>query len=654
MKYLFVTLLVFFFFMNHSLAQPYRLNSPNDRLSIIINSQNGISWSAQLDEKEVIPSCKISMILSDDRLLGSTEIVNSETLSNNQIVWPVVPTKAAELRDHYNQLTLTFKENHQLIFRAYDAGIAYRFVDNNTKAIKVLDEKMELEFPSGTFSYFPKEESMYSHNERTYLQKGLDSLNENDFCSLPVMFETPDTLNILFTESALYEYPGMFLKGSEDNTLQTQFPPFVLEAIPNTESSPDRNQFITKEAKYIAKTSGSKAFPWRVFMISDDPGTFLENDLVFLLSEENQLENTDWINPGKVAWDWYNANNIFGVDFKSGLNTKTYKYYIDFAAENGIEYVILDEGWTKSTTQILAFNPEMDVPELIRYGNEKNVGIILWVLWKPLNENLEKILDTYSNWGAKGIKVDFMQRSDQYVVSSYEQIAMEAAKRGLLVDFHGAFKPSGIRRKYPNLLTYEGVKGNEHNKWSADITPIHTTTIPFIRMAAGPMDFTPGSMLNHHEKNYHISFERPVSMGTRCHQVAMYIVFESPLQMMCENPSIYRKEQETVDFITQIPTTWDETIALEAAIGKYVVLARRKEDSWYIAAMTNWESREFEIELDFLKGDFEMILMKDGINADRYAEDYVKETRSVSAGEKINISMAQGGGWAAILKPIGS
>ena len=428
------------------------------------------------------------------------------------------------------------------------------------------------------------------------------------------------------------------------------FPEYVIETVPNRQNYPDRNEIITKEAEYIAKTEGRRAFPWRVFIIGSD-ATLVESNLIYQLSEPTVIQETGWLKPGKVAWDWYNMNNIFGVDFRSGINTDTYKYYIDFASENGIEYVILDEGWTNSTTDILACNPDIDVQELIDYGNSKDVGIILWVLWKPLNENMDEILDTYAGWGAKGIKVDFMQRADQYMVNSYETIAREAAGRQLLVDFHGAFKPAGLERKYPNVLSYEGVKGNENNKWSRDITPEHHMILPFTRMVAGPMDFTPGSMENRNERNFCISFDRPMSMGTRCHQVAMYMVYESPLQMLCENPSIYRKEQETVDFISQIPTVWDETLMLEAAVSDYIIVARRKGDTWYIGAMTDWTPREFRIDLTFLdKGEYSMEYMCDGVNAGRYAEDYKKGISTVVKNQRVSIQLASGGGWAAILK----
>ncbi len=351
-----------------------------------------------------------------------------------------------------------------------------------------------------------------------------------------------------------------------------------------------------------------------------------------------------------MAWDWYNANNIYGVDFKSGLNTATYKYYIDFAAKNNIEYVILDEGWTKSTTDILHVNPDMDVKELISYGTEKGVGIILWVLWKPLDDNQTEILTTYKNWGAKGIKVDFMQRSDQYMVKSYENIAKQCAELELLVDYHGSFKPSGLRRAYPNILNYEGVRGNENNKWSKEITPEHNVTLPFIRMVAGPLDYTPGAMSNAQETNHAIRFGRPMSLGTRAHQVSMYVIYEAPLQMLCESPSRYYEEQETVEFITQIPTTWDKTKVLQASVGNFIAIARKKDDQWYIGAMTDWDERTLKLDLSFLdEGDYRMEIFKDGTNANTFAEDYKIETVTVNKDSKIDAKLAKGGGWTAIL-----
>lgn len=630
-------------------AQSFELKSPDGRIQLAVRIGEGISWSASLDGKVIIEKAEVGMDFSSGPDFGAyPQLKEHSENSFSSMIYPAVPYKDAEIRDEFVQLTLTFKEGYQLYFRAYNDGVAYQFVDEGKGKRNVLSEQVSLTFPAGARSLFPQEESMYSHNERLYLDKSLAEISSGEFCSLPVLFIT-DNAKALFTETALHDYPGMFLRGNGNTTVDAIFPKFVLEAVDN-EKEPDRNQTITKQADYIAEVSGERAYPWRLFIISDDDRTFVESNLSFQLSRPQAIENTKWIRPGKVAWDWYNANNIYGVGFKSGLNTATYKYFIDFAAANGIEYVILDEGWTKSTTEILDFNPDMDVPELIRYGKEKGVELILWVLWKPLDANLVQILETYKSWGVKGVKIDFMQRNDQYMVSSYERIARECARLELLVDFHGAFKPSGLSRMYPNVINYEGVKGSENNKWSKDITPGHNVNLPFIRMAAGPMDYTPGAMANAQEANFAVSFERPMSLGTRAHQVAMYVVYEAPLQMLCESPSRYYKEQETVDFIVKIPTVWDETIVLHGSVGHYIALARRKGDKWYLGAMADWDPRELELSLSFLgEGPYIMEVYKDGANADRFAEDYEKETLAVDRNSKITVKMAPGGGWAAIL-----
>jgi alpha-glucosidase len=631
-------------------AREYKVVSPDKKIELTVNIDDEISWSATYDGKTAVENAVIAMQMTSRNLGESARISRTSSRVIDQIVEPVVPHKFSKINEQANELTIRFRDNFNLVFRAYNDGIAYRFVDTGKHDTEVFHERMDLNFPTGTISYFPEEESIYSHNERFFLKKDLLELGENDFCSMPLLFKTNKGINVLFNETAVHDYPRMFMKGGEGTLMQTQFPKYVLEAVANVNDSPDRNEIITKEANYIAKVEGSRDYPWRVFIIGESDAVLVESKLNFLLAEPNVIENPKWIKPGKVAWDWYNANNIYGVDFESGLNTETYKYYIDFASENGIEYVILDEGWTKSTTEILDYNPDIDVPWLIEYANSKNVDIILWVLWKPLDENTVEILELYKKWGAAGIKVDFMQRSDQYMVSSYERIAREAARLEMLVNYHGAFPPAGLHRKYPNLINYEAVKGSENNKWSDEINPPHNVTIPYTRMAAGPMDYTPGAMINARAANFHISHERPMSLGTRCHQVAMYVIYEAPMQMMCESPSTYRREQETVDFITQIPTVWDETIFIDGKVGEYIVLARRYKDKWYVGAMTDWSARDYELDLSFLPaGEYAMELMRDGVNAHRFAPDYKYEKNEVSSTSKVNISMAPGGGWAAII-----
>lgn len=631
-------------------SQNFEVKSSDDQLNLKVNVDKAITWSVTLNNKEVINKAIAGMDFSSGIDFGNNAQVKTHTIKkHSSTIHPVVPHKDAEIIDEYSELSVVFKGEYELKFRAYNDGVAYQFIDNRKKKREVVSEQFHLNFPEGTRSFFPQETSMYSHNERLYLDKSLQEIQAEDFCSLPVMFTTKNA-KVLYTETALHNYPGMFLKGNGNASVTAKFPKYVLEAVDKKGRVFDRSQEITKEADYIAKTSGNRDYPWRVFIISDDDRTFVESNLTYQLSKPTVIKNTSWIKPGQVAWDWYNDNNVYGVDFKSGINTATYKYFIDFASENGIEYVILDEGWTKSTTEILDFNPDMDVPKLIKYGKEKGVELILWVLWKPLDANLDEILETYKSWGVKGIKVDYMQRNDQYMVNSYERIAKKCAELELLVDFHGSFKPSGLRRTYPNVINYEGVKGGENNKMNERITPDHNVTIPFIRMVAGPMDYTPGAMINKHEKDFMVSFNNPMSQGTRAHQVAMFVVYEAPLQMLCESPSKYYEEQETVDFITKIPTTWDETIVLKGAVGDYIAVARRKENHWYIGAMTDWTARNLELDLNFLnEGDYNIEIYKDGINAEKFAEDYKIETLNINKKTKLIAELASGGGWSAII-----
>jgi alpha-glucosidase len=679
-------------------AQEYNIFSPNTNIEVNLKITNKSCLRVNYKGKKIIDEICIDVKTSDERNFGSnTKIVGTNSITVNENIKLDIPNKDRVIESEFNQLTVKFDVENELIIRVFNDGLAYRFVDNNPESKNIIDEKMDLFFNDNTLTYFPWEESMYTHNERLYNLTKVSSLKQGDFCSLPVMFKLND-VKVLFSESSLYNYPGMFLEKKSENTLSAKFPKYVLETKPaifdptigdqiqiGAEDESDRTQKIVKEANYIAKVEGSKKLPWRVFIIGDDDRIFVESNLITQLSESSRLEDTSWIKPGKVAWDWWNANNIYGVDFKAGINQETYKYYIDFASENNIEYILLDEGWTKSTTQIYEVNPNIQIEALIEYASSKNVGVFLWVLWKPLDKDIEGLLKLYSSWGAAGVKVDFMKRNDQYMIKSYEKIAEIAAKYKILVNFHGAFKPSGIERRWPNVLSYEGVMGNEQNKWKVSnfpfsdniypVDPEHNLTIPFIRMAAGPMDYTPGAMTNVNRFDYkwspadvsppgfnalgqplntadnmHAINTRPMVTGTRAHQVAMYTVFESPLQMMCDSPTVYKKEQETVDFITQIPTVWDETVVLEAAVADYIVLARRNGENWYLAAMTDWEPRDFNINLSFLdkNTDYSVQIYKDGINANRNAMDYKLDHKTMSSITSLKIQMSSGGGFSAI------
>ncbi|KAB2871703.1 MAG: glycoside hydrolase family 97 protein [Bacteroidales bacterium] len=635
-----------------SIAKNYQLQSPDGKIELTVKVDKGVEWSLMCQQKSVIDKGSFNITINQsDELVGTLNSKKSSSTVESEYIESIVPTKFRNLSVDYSKLIVQLSRTISVEFRLYNNGFAYRLLlgfDNN---IAINNEDITLKFPDDSRVLFPKEDKLQSHYERIYVDDKLSALSNGQFSSLPLLVQTKEGVSIVITDADLYDYPCLFLKKVEGNTLKSLFPKAV-NAVNPSERGPDRNEIITAEADYIARTNGRRSLPWRVFAIAETDKQLLENQLVYNLSRTSK-DDFSWVKPGKVAWDWWNDNNIWGVDFKSGINTETYKYYIDFAADFGLEYIILDEGWSASTLNLIKSNEDINIPELIEYGKSKNVGVILWVLWKPFYENIDKVLNQFKQWGVVGVKVDFMQRADQQMVNVYETIAAKAAEYKMLVDFHGAFKPSGLSRAYPNVLTYEGVKGLENCKWSDLITPEHNLTLPFTRMVAGPMDYTPGAMINRHKKNYSISWSSPMSIGTRAHQVALYVVFESPLQMLSDNPSNYRKEMECTQFIAKIPSVFDVTYPIDAKIGKYLIVARKTGDKWYLAALNNQEEeREFEVSLDFLDNKkWKVEVLQDGINADKHAEDYKIITYSVIKNDKLKVKMVKGGGFTAIIIP---
>jgi alpha-glucosidase len=650
-KYL-TTLLFFLILTPNSLTEvkgdeDFTLTSPNGLIELKVSVSENITYSVQYGNERLITPSRILMNIDDGTLLGSNpEIISHETKEVNETLKPVVKVKSAVVEDHYKMLRINFKRNYALVFRVYNDGIAYRFVTSIDKNIKVNEENVEFNFAKDFNIYFPEEESFFTHMERIYIYQKISEVDSNKFCSIPALVDCGGKLSkpikIAITEADLFDYPGFYLTNS-DNPLKLRaiFPGYPLEV----EQTSDRDVKVTKHADYLAETVGKREFPWRVLIITEADKDLIESQMIYKLASPSKIEKTDWIKPGKVAWDWWNAWNVYNVDFRAGINTETYKYYIDFASEHGIQYVILDEGWYKFG-DLFDLNPDINLNEIIEYGKKKNVGIILWVIWKTLDDQWDRAFDMFTELGIKGIKDDFMQRDDQPIVQYYEKVAKEAAKRNLLVDFHGAYKPTGLGRTFPNVITSEGVRGNEWNKWSEYITPEHTVTLPFTRMLAGPMDFTPGAMLNGTKDNFKVSFDRPMSQGTRCHQLAMYVVYESPLQMLCDNPSNYLREKECLDFLSRVPTVWDTTIVLDAKVADYVLIARKNGNEWYIGAMTDWTQRDLTIDFSFLpKGKYIIEYYQDGINADRYAGDYKKLKKEINPADKMEIHLAPGGGW---------
>ena len=650
-KSAFISLIIFLsFFLGIAVqAQIFNLKSPDNSIEVSIIVENDIHYAIKLNGQSILDYSRISMTLGDDKVLGALPvIVQTIRDEHNENLYPVVPVKSAVIIDNYRSLEFIFKNKFRIEFRAYNEGVAYRFKTNYNKEIKIKDEEADFSFPSDFMTYFPEETSFHSHNERYYENYKISEISEGKFSSLPMLVEAENGVKVVITETDLEDYPGMWLKPSSGlYELSGIFPAYPKKVVQES----DRSVKVTEREDYLAITKGKRSFPWRILAIAKTDADLITNQLSYILAKPSQIEDPSWIKPGKVAWDWWNFNNIYGVDFEAGINTKTYKYYIDFAAKYGIEYIIMDEGWYEldDLTKIV---PEINMDEITSYAKSKGVNVILWVVWKTLDDQLEETLAQFDKWGIKGIKVDFMQRDDQWMVNYYYRIARVAAEHHLLVDFHGSYKPSGIRRTYPNVLTREGLRGLEHNKWSDTQTPTHNVTIPFIRMVAGPMDYTPGAMVNAQPKNFHISWNRPMSMGTRCHQMAMYVVFESPLQMLADNPSNYIKEDECTRFIAKVPTVWDETKVIKAEVGKVVAIARRNGDKWYIGAMSNLDPRNLKIDFSFLpEGKYKIQLFQDGKNAHRYASDYKTVNGFISKDDVFTIELAPGGGWAAILTP---
>jgi alpha-glucosidase len=643
---IFLALLILFIACS-SFAKEYKVTSPDGRISMTVNVGADIRLAATMDGKVLLSNSKIAMILANGKNLGENEKVRKAAITKiNDIIKPVVANKKSEISDNCNILIITFNSGFSVQFRAYNDGVAYRFETALKDEITVKNEIADFVFPAGSHAWYPLETSFMSHNERTFIFSSLDTLENKHLASLPTLFQV-NGVDVLITESDIDDYPGMWITGAGQGKISGTWSRY-----PETEKLiRDRDLRIASTKEYIAKTSGTRTFPWRVFVITPNDVKLLESDMVYKLAAPNKIADTKWIKPGHVAWDWWNANNIYGVDFKSGVNNETYKYYIDFASKNGIEYIILDEGWYK-LGNVLEPVPEINVPELCQYAEKKHVGVILWVVWKTFQDKIDDAVALYEKWGVKGVKVDFMQRDDQKVVNFYLEAARKTAEHHLLIDFHGAYKPDGLGRTWPNALTREGVKGMENNKWSRDINPDHDVTIPFTRMVAGPMDYTPGAMVNMDKANFTPNFTRPESQGTRAHQVALYVIYESPLQMLSDSPSNYMKEQETTDFIVKIPVVWDDIIGIDGKVGDYLLLARRSGKEWFVGAITDWTSRDLDLDLSFLPaGNYSMEIFKDGINADKYAEDYKHLKTNVKSGDKMKIHLAPGGGWAARITP---
>jgi alpha-glucosidase len=636
-------------------GQPYSLLSPDGRIAITVTAGNGsaLQYRVAYGGKAVFLDSPLSMTLAGGDVLGrDTKVEKTATARSNKAVRPLYSISDT-LRDRYNELTLHLEGNYAVVFRAYNEGMAYRFVTRLPGQITVESEEVQFNLAGNFPGYFhPVGFETSSEEKYSYRTVADQADSDTNMTSLPLLLEVPGGPKVAILESDLLDYAGLYLTATGGSR------PALTGALP---AYPKRvkqgghmgfNLRVEEREDFIARTQGTRSFPWRIAALVPSENELLTNQLVYLLASESKIGDTSWIRPGKVSWDWWASLNLEGVPFKTGFNTETYKYYIDFAAQHGIEYVNLDEGWSDQF-DLLKVTDKLDMPEVIRYAREKKVGLILWCVWHTLDKQMVPALDRFRQWGIAGVKVDFMDRDDQVMVNFYERLLREAAKRRILVNYHGTYKPTGLQRTYPNNINKEGVRGLEWNKGHEEgATPEYAVTVPFIRMVAGSMDYTPGAMTNANKKDWRPVKDRPMSQGTRCHQLAMYVVYYGPLQMLSDSPTAYQKEPAVLDFLKAVPTVWDETRPLRNKVGDYVSVARRKGNTWYAGAMTDWTARDLTLPLDFLgEGTYSAELFADGVNAHRIGNDYLKTTRQVTRRDTITVTMAPGGGWAAKFTP---
>ena len=646
-KYLLLSMFLCLVSLLHA-QNKFELVSPNGEIKVSFNLSDKIYYNIDYNGEVLLKDNFLQLILKNQVLGQNPKLRRQKRTSIDEQLTPVVPLKYSKVNNRYNQLLLTFKD-YSVEFRAFDDGIAYRFITSQKGDVEVMGEEFAINFPSDYLLHLQQPGGFKTSCEEPYTHIQSNTWKPEDkMAILPALIDTKKDYKILISESDLTDYPCMFLKGTGANGIVSTFPKTPLAFAEDG----DRSLKITEEADYIAKTKGTRNYPWRYFVISKNDKQLIENTMTYRLAEKNQLQDVSWIKPGQVSWEWWNDASPYGpdVNFVSGYNLETYKYYIDFASKFGIPYIIMDEGWAKSTRDPYTPNPKVDLHELIRYGKEKNVGIVLWLTWLTVENNFD-LFKTFNEWGVKGLKIDFMDRSDQWMVNYYERVAREAAKHNLFVDFHGSFKPAGLEYKYPNVLSYEGVRGMEN---MGGCYPDNSLYLPFMRNAVGPMDYTPGAMISMQPNVYKSERPNSASIGTRAYQLALFVVFESGLQMLADNPTLYYRNEDCTRFITQVPVTWDETVALEAKAGEYVIVAKRKGDKWFIGGITNngEKEREFTINLDFLNKDrsYQMTSFEDGINAGRQAMDYRCKSSQVKAGEQLTVKMVRNGGFAAIIE----
>ena len=633
----------------------YVLSSPDGTLKVEISAGNELAYQVMHGNDTILSHSNIGLVLENGTIVGKTPRITGERRRKikDNIESPFYRFK--EFVATGNELDLKLKGGFGIIFRAYNEGVAYRFYTTQSSDIIIKEEQAEFNFKEDYTAYLP-----YTTNDKKPMVMAYQNVYDITPLSkaqpklafLPVTVDC-GSVKLTLLESDLEAYPGMFVQSQQGKYgLKGVFAPYPAK----TDFYPWRKQeYVTETTDFISRSRGSRSYPWRVLAITEKDTDMPVNNLVYALASPNRIGDTSWVKTGKVAWDWWNDWNLKGVPFKAGINMDTYKYYIDFASRNGIEFIVLDEGWyNPKSGDMLTVIPELDLPELIAYGKSKGVEIVLWTVFNVLDSQLEAACKKYADMGIKGFKVDFLDRDDQTAVEMVYRIAEMTARYKLTLDLHGIYKPTGINRTYPHIINFESVFGMEEVKWT-DIKnnmPLYDVTFPYIRMMAGPVDYTPGAMRNATKADWRAMYYTPASMGTRCHQLAAYIVHDSPFTMLCDAPTNYLNEQECVNFIASLPVEVDSTFIASGELGKYIVTVRKKDVNWYIGGMTNWDERDVQLDFSFLPEgvSYTAVLFKDGVNANKQAEDYRKETIRIDKDSRLTLHLASGGGFAMKLE----
>jgi alpha-glucosidase len=629
--------------------QSYSLYSPDSSIRLEIKTKEKLSWHLYSGKEFLAQSTNVDLQLKDQKKLSDKLVVSSHryTRSNETIIVPI-PYRRKMIADKYNQLELIFKEPFSIQFRLYNDGMAYRIGTKFKDSIIIEKENALFEVEANAaiwFAHIDKRQNVdrfHTSFEAIYAKQNLSAISDTMLTYAPVTVSLTNGYHLAISDAGLFDYPGMFLQKKGDG-LQGVFAPFATKEKLMEGEFPQ--YVVTERADYIAKTKGTRMLPWRAVLIAKKDIDLPTNDLLYILGDRSQVDDVSWIKYGKGTDEWITGINLFNIPFKAGLNTVTYKYYIDFAKRFGFDQVMLDAGWS-DVKDLFKINPDIDMNELVVYAKQNNIRLMLWTLCSTLDKQLDSALKQFNKWGIASIMTDFMDRDDQKMVNFYHRIAKACAENKISIMFHGAFPPKGFNRTWPNAITQEGVLGAEWNIWSELATPDHNVAIAYTRMLAGPLDYEPGLLLNAQKDQFRPIGKNPMSIGTRCHQLAMFAVYDSPLQIFSGNISQGLKEPEFMQLLGNIPTTWDETKILQGKVGEYIVTARKKGNDWYIAALNNSVPRDITMQLDFLiDGNYKTTICKDGLNAHNYGADYELVEKTFQKNEPVTIHLAPGGGF---------